>query len=349
MGSVVAAGASEWEDGLRARHLIPLWQVMRGMLPSEPTPPAVAHHWRAAEFNPDLERAAAEITAELAERRVLLFENPSYPGESRITATLHAGIQYLLPGETAPPHRHAQSALRFILKGEGAYTEVGGERFAMAAGDLILTPAFSWHGHGNPGDKAVAWLDGLDLPIVRLMGTTFAEMKPPPGGVAKAPEGAALARYGSGMLPAEAEPIRSASPRIHYPYVQARGALAQLAKGSPVDTVHGYRLAYAHPQTGGPIMPTMAAYLQLLPAGFAGGFYRSTEAFVFSVAEGEGRTTVVGTDGVEKTFTWSKHDHFVIPGWLRFRHDASREAVLFSFSDKPLQHTMGLWRDIRED
>ena len=95
-------------------------------------------------------------------------------------------------------------------------------------------------------------------------------------------------------------------------------------------------------------MPTMAAYLQLLPAGFKGGLYRSTEAFVFSVAEGEGTTTVIGIDGTEKVFKWSRHDHFVVPGWLRFRHEASKESVLFSFSDRPLQQTMGLWREARD-
>ena len=86
-GAVSPSVATEWENELRTRNLIPLWTVMRGMLPPEPTPPAIAHHWRRAEFWPELERAAQEITAELAERRVLLFENPSYPGESRITAT----------------------------------------------------------------------------------------------------------------------------------------------------------------------------------------------------------------------------------------------------------------------
>jgi gentisate 1,2-dioxygenase len=318
------------------------------MLPPEPAPPAVAHHWRYADVRPELSRAADEITAELAERRVLLFENPSYPGESRILATLHAGIQYLLPGETAAPHRHAQSALRFILEGEGAFTEVGGERYPMAPGDLILTPAFTWHGHGNPGNGSVAWLDGLDLPMVRLMGTTFADFKPPATGIPTIASGTSHARFGSGMLPAESLTPRPASPRVHYPYAQSRAALAMLALGEAADPVHGYRLAYAHSQTGGPVMPTMAAYLQLLPSGFGGKNYRSTEAFVFCVAEGKGATTVVGVDGTEKRFEWSPHDHFVIPGWLRFRHEAETESVLFSFSDCPIQKTMGLWREARD-
>ena len=42
-----------------------------------------------------------------------------------------------MPGEVAPSHRHNQSALRFVVEGEGAFTAVDGERTAMRAGDFI--------------------------------------------------------------------------------------------------------------------------------------------------------------------------------------------------------------------
>lgn len=45
----------------------------------------------------------------------------------RVTDTLYAGIQLILPGESAPLHRHSQSALRFVLEGRGATTTVDGE------------------------------------------------------------------------------------------------------------------------------------------------------------------------------------------------------------------------------
>ena len=56
------------------------------------------------------------------------------PGESRITDTLYAGLQLILPGEIAPAHRHTQSALRFIVEGSGAYTAVDGEKTIMEGG-----------------------------------------------------------------------------------------------------------------------------------------------------------------------------------------------------------------------
>ena len=46
------------------------------------------------------------ISAEEAERRVLVLENPGMPGKARITNSLFAGIQLILPGEIADAHQH---------------------------------------------------------------------------------------------------------------------------------------------------------------------------------------------------------------------------------------------------
>src|SRR5207245_8942479 len=117
-----------------------------------------------------------------AGRRVLILENPALLGQSCITQSLYAGLQLILPGEIAPSHRHTQSALRFIVEGHGAYTAVDGERTTMHPGDFIITPSWTWHdhghegnGHGNAGGEPVVWLDGLDIPIVRLLNASFAE------------------------------------------------------------------------------------------------------------------------------------------------------------------------------
>src|SRR6516225_9290899 len=68
--------------------------------------------------------------------------------------------QLVLPGEVAPSHRHTQSALRFIVEGEGAYTAVDGERTIMREGDFVITPTWTWHDHGNESQKPMVWLDG---------------------------------------------------------------------------------------------------------------------------------------------------------------------------------------------
>ena len=111
------------------------------------------------------------ITAKEAERRVLVLENPGLRGQSRATHSLYAGLQLVLPGEIAPAHRHSQSALRFIISGDGAYTAVDGERVTMHVGDFIITPSWTWHDHGNR--QTVIWMDVLDLPIVELLDAQF--------------------------------------------------------------------------------------------------------------------------------------------------------------------------------
>lgn len=94
-------------------------------------------------------------------------------------------------------------------------------------------------------------------------------------------------------------------------------------------------------------MPTLAAYLQLLPAGFHGAPYQSTEAFVHYVVEGSGSTAIRAADGAMCSIDWSRGDLFVIPGWLAHHHIAGEDAVLFNFSDAAAQQNLGLWRERR--
>ena len=75
--------------------------------------------WRYDELRPLLMEAGRLLTAEEAERRVLILENPGLAGRSQITDSLYAGLQLILPGEIAECHRHVASALRFILEGHG--------------------------------------------------------------------------------------------------------------------------------------------------------------------------------------------------------------------------------------
>ena len=63
--------------------------------------------------------------------------------------TLSMGFQIVLPGETAAAHRHANTALRFVVKGSGAYTTSNGEPMVMELGDLLIQPNWVWHDHVN--------------------------------------------------------------------------------------------------------------------------------------------------------------------------------------------------------
>src|SRR5947208_12637854 len=165
----------EFYSRLRTKNAAPLWEVLGEIVRKDPRTSVQAALWRYDEMRPFIGEAGRIITAEEAERRVLILENPGLSGMSRITQSLYAGLQLILPGETAHSHRHSASALRFILEGTGAYTSVDGERMTMKPGDFILTPFWSFHDHGNPGAEPVVWLDGLDIPIVNMFDTSFFE------------------------------------------------------------------------------------------------------------------------------------------------------------------------------
>ena len=149
-------------------------------------------------------------------------------GESKITDSLYAGLQLILPGEVAPSHRHTQSALRFVMHGDGAYTSVDGEKTTMHPGDFVITPSWTWHDHGNESDKPMIWLDGLDIPIVKQLGSSFSEKLKQKKQTISKPEGDSLARYGSGLLPINSESLNKTSPIFSYPYIRTREALEKM-------------------------------------------------------------------------------------------------------------------------
>lgn len=321
-------------------HLTPLWEVLGKLVPREPTSPCVPALWPYATVRPLLFEAGRLITAAEAERRVLVLENPGLRGASSITHTLYAGLQLIMPGEIAPSHRHTQSALRFVVEGTGAYTAVDGERTTMHPGDFIVTPSWTFHDHGNPSDAPVVWLDGLDIPMVSFFDAGFAERSAEESQPVTKAEGDALARYGANLLPLEYTPTSRATPLLSYPYRAARDALERVRRHGPIDVCHGAKLQYVNPTNGAYPMPTIGAFIQLLPRGFRGRGYRSTDGTVYTVVEGRGRTRIG-----DRTFEWGPKDVFVVPAWWVAEHQADDDAVLFSFSDRPAQKALGLWRE----
>jgi gentisate 1,2-dioxygenase len=283
------------------------------------------------------------ISAKEAERRVLVLENPGLRGASSITHSLYAGLQLILPGEVAPSHRHTQSALRMVVEGQGAYTAVDGERTMMEPGDFIITPSWTFHDHGNPGNDPVVWMDGLDIRIVELFAAQFHEVYPEEEQPVTRSEGAATARFGSGLVPLGAvAPFGKTSPIFNYPYERSRESLELLSRDEEPDACHGWKMQFTNPLTGGHAMPTIAAFIQLLPAKFKSQPYRSTDGTVYSVVEGGGKVAI-GSESYE----FEPRDTFVVPSWAPLTLEAKSEVVLFSFSDRPGQEAMGLWREKR--
>lgn len=330
-------------ERLGPEGLAALWTRFPELVSREPKSPIRPHLWRYDAVRALLLEAGGLITAKEAERRVLILENPGLPGQSRITRSLYAGLQLVLPGEVAPAHRHTQTALRFVMEGEGAHTAVDGEKTVMRPGDFVITPNWAWHDHGNDSDRPMIWLDGLDIPLVQFLDASFAEGYGADAFPRGRPAGDNLARFGQGLLPVDWEAGRTrTSPVFSYPYARSRETLERLRAAGEWDACHGIKLRYVNPATGGWAMPTMAACLQLQPKGFETAPYRSTDATVFTATEGRGRSFVG-----EAALEWGPRDVFVVPSWAPVRHEALDDAVLFSFSDRPVQEALGLWREDR--
>jgi gentisate 1,2-dioxygenase len=337
------AARKAYYDRIAAHSMKPLWELLANLVPPRPATDAVPALWRWKDVHPFVSESGSLITAREAERRVLILENPGLPGQSTTTSTMYAGLQLILPGEIAPAHRHTQSALRFVMQGEGAYTAVDGERVTMSPGDFIITPMWTWHDHGNPGDEPVVWLDGLDIAVVRMLGAQFRENHGHEAQAVSRPEGDAFARYGANMLPMGFVPRNGVTPIFCYPYRQSRAALRVLEDG-PRHSCHGIKMQYVNPATGGAPISTIGAFLQWLPAGFAGDPYRSTDGTIFTVVEGEARVELD-----DKSFDVGPKDVFVVPSWYRHRLHARSDTVLFSYSDRPIHQALHLWREQEGD
>lgn len=326
---------------MRPHSLYPLWEVLHALVTPTPATAARAWKWGYAQARDYLLRAGDVISAEQAERRVLILENPGLPGSSAATNSLYAGLQLILPGEVAPCHRHTQSALRFVMEGEGAHTAVDGERAVMRPFDLVLTPNWQWHDHGNESGRPMIWLDGLDIPTVRFYAASFAERM---GGEhpATAAAGDTAARYGRNMRPfagSAAARRPQAQPLFHYPYAEWRESLAAMARAEAPDAALGHALEFRNPADGGAVMPTISAHVRLLPAGFATQPRRATDGTVFVVVEGHGRAVI---DGVAHDLT--ERDLLVVPSWAELVLEAGSELVLFGYSDRAAQEKLGLYR-----
>jgi len=338
----------ELYEAMRPESLYPLWEVLHSLVLPQPDSPALAPLWHYAPVREFLLRAGDLITADEAERRVLILENPGLAGSSAVTRSLYAGLQLILPGEVAPCHRHSQCALRFVMEGEGAHTSVDGERAVMRPFDLVLTPNRMWHDHGNDSDRPMIWLDGLDIPTVRHFDASFAERLP--GGKMHPPTRAAgdtQPRYGHNM-----RPMRGSStdhhggrgqPLFHYPYPVWREVLSTMASAEAPDSHHAYKSEFINPAHGGPVMATISAFAQLVPDGFETAPLLSTDASVQVVVEGRGSVRIGDSD-----YALSERDMFVVPSWKPWQVAAQGDLVLFSFSDRAAQEKLGLWAEERK-
>jgi gentisate 1,2-dioxygenase len=293
-------------------HAEPLWPRLGELSPAEPRAKAVPYAWQYETMRPFCERAARLVGTDLAERRVFMLVNPAL-GAPHTTDTLYAGLQTILPGEVARAHRHTPFAIRFIIEGENAYTAVEGEKVMMERGDLVLTPAWEWHDHGNEGKRPMIWLDGLDLPLWKAVPAIFTQHYPEERYPSKRSDGPSIRRY---------------------PWAEIEAELTRVA--GPVAEVR-----YRHRGTGGEVSATCGAAAIRIDAGAKTAPKRETTSAVIHVYEGSGRSRIGETE-----LRWKQGDTLAVPAWQTVVHEADPGANvrLFKFDDRPLLDALEAYR-----
>ncbi|KAL5373994.1 hypothetical protein DPSP01_012298 [Paraphaeosphaeria sporulosa] len=302
----VIKGASKY-------NAVPLWPQMVKYNPPKPNPKCIPYIWRYDDVRPYLLKAGELVKEKDAERRVLMLINPKREGPYT-TDTLYAGLQLVMPNETAPAHRHTAFALRFVIEGNGGFTAVHGQRIQMNRGDVILTPTWNWHDHGKDGSGPMIWLDGLDLPQFQHFPVHFVE------------------HFQEKRYPAEN--VDSGNSPIVFPWAHMK---EKLDSDLGVWAKQEYRKA-----DGSYVSKTLGPSAERIQAGKSSRLRRETTSCVYHVISGDGHSIIDG-----QTLRWKQGDTFCIPSWYPYQLFAGEHGTLYlyRFDDKPMIEALGFYRN----
>ncbi|HUD88734.1 MAG TPA: cupin domain-containing protein [Xanthobacteraceae bacterium] len=277
-------------------------------------------HWKYEQARGALDAAGRLINTELAERRNLILFNPATTNSYGTVRTLVSAYQMIMPGEWARAHRHTPNALRLIIDAEaGVYTDVNGVKLAMEPGDVLLTPNWSSHGHGNDSRACAYWLDFLDVPLVQLLEPMFFE----PTEEDKTQETTHAA-------------FEAAPPTKDSPFVFPISETLKRLDATTPDPAGRFGTAV---ELGSPAMDTIGLFMMRLEPRAKTAPYKTTANNVYAVVKGTGATTVDG-----ERFEWSRGDVIAAPAWLPHHHEAAEDALLLRVTDEPVMQRLGFYR-----
>lgn len=326
-----------------AEHIKPLWTQLDDLMPMHPAPRAVPHVWKWSALLPLAQESGRLVpVGRGGERRALGLANPGLGGRPYVSPTLWAAIQYLGPRETAPEHRHAQNAFRFVIEGEGVWTVVDGDPVRMSRGDFLLTPGWCFHGHHNDTDQPMAWIDGLDIPFCHQNDVGFFEFgseRVTDYATPRFSRGERLWAH-PGLRPLSGLKETVSSPIGAYRWEHTDRALTEQLlleeEGQPATVEQGHAaVRYVNPTNGGDVLPTMRAEFHRLRAGTVTPPRREVGSTVFQVFSGRGGAVIGGQEHALEV-----GDMFVVPSWVPWSLWAEDQFDLFRFSDAPIMERL---------
>jgi gentisate 1,2-dioxygenase len=294
------------------------WNKPTPSLWASPRETFVPTHWRYEQARGALDAAGRLINTELAERRNLILFNPAEGNTYGTVRTIVAAYQMIMPGEWARAHRHTPNALRLILDAEpGTYTLVDGQNIAMEPGDVLLTPNWSSHGHGNNSRACAYWLDFLDAPLVQLLEPMFFEP---------------LEEQKSHAAFEE----ETAPPTTDSPFVFTLAETRRRLDAAPAQPDGPFGTSI---ELGSPALDTIALHMMRLKPGMRTAEHRSTANNLYAIVRGTGVSEVDG-----QRFNWSHGDVIAAPAWRPHHHEASDDALIFRVTDEPVLRKLGFYR-----
>ena len=329
--------------GFERELLVPLWTEIGDLMPLHPKSKAAAHLWRWDRLK-ELAAQAGQIVpvGRGGERRAIALANPTLGGKPYATPTLWAAIQYLMPGENAPEHRHTQHAFRFVVEGEGVWTVVNGDAVRMSRGDFLPQAGWNWHAHHNAATEPMAWIDGLDIPFSYYTESQFFEVgrERISGREMTTPDRSRSERLWGhpGLRPVSETRALPATPLLAYRWVDTDRALTEQLEleneGEACTLSSGHAaVRFTNPTNGGDVLPTMRTEMHRVRAGAETLTRRETGSSVYQVFDGTGMVKVG-----DKQWDVARGDIFVVPSWAPFvvKASSTSQLDLFRFGDAPI-------------
>ncbi|XWW94037.1 hypothetical protein V2A60_001979 [Cordyceps javanica] len=318
MGSIIGTeptdlAMQEYLQSLPRMNMEPLWTRMSAMVPPSPNPACQPHLWSYSDCHPFLSQAGNLVTEQMAERRVLMLVNPSMKAP-HTTDTLYGGLQWVNPGEVAPAHRHIAYAARFIIEGNG-FTAVEGKKMPLARGDVVVTPTWHWHDHGNESDEPVVWLDVLNLPLFTYLPVNFAE------------------NYEKDRYPSVEDP----SADWRHPWQKTQTVLDE--------TKEPHAIFHYRNSRGFPLSTTIGVQAERVGPSSSSKPSQDVSSFLYHCYSGKGHSVITPPNGEQKSIYWHGRDTFAVPAWSKVQHfneSSTEPAYLVGFHDGPFLDNLGL-------
>ena len=152
----------EFYERIGRHDLAPLWEVLDTLVTKTPVTPCVPALWKYREVRPYLMESGELISAEEAERRVLVLENPGMRGASCITHSLYAGLQLIMPARCMPT---TVTSIPLCVRGRRQWRVQRRSTASASPASRAIHhhPPWTWHITQSRNEPLCGY--GLDVPM----------------------------------------------------------------------------------------------------------------------------------------------------------------------------------------